>query len=143
MRRNFGDDDFRTFDYVARIRDEIFQRDTEHSHRLDLIQKGPRGSRSIRTVQGYGLNYVGFIIGLDLRCDPAQRRLFVDRDSYFDKKGKENNSALGKTYSDDDLLRFITQIYAVLMMRGIRGMYVYACDPGLWEYLKGLIPFHS
>ncbi|KAH7125788.1 hypothetical protein EDB81DRAFT_889524 [Dactylonectria macrodidyma] len=58
------------------------------------------------------------------------------------KKGKKNNPALGRTYSDD-LLRFITQIYAVLMTREIRGTYVYACDSGLQEYLKGLIPFHS
>ncbi len=98
---------------------------------------------SIHTVQGYDLNYVGVIIGLDLRFDPQQRRLFIDRDSYFDKKGKENNPALGKRYSDNDLLRFITQIYAVLMTRGIRGTYVYACDPDLREYLKVFIPVGS
>lgn len=98
---------------------------------------------SIHTVQGYDLNYVGVIIGLDLRFNPQQRRLFIDRDSYFDKKGKENNPALGKRYSDNDLLRFITQIYAVLMTRGIRGTYVYACDPGLREYLKVFIPVGS
>ena len=45
---------------------------------------------------------------------------------------------LGITYSDDDLLKFITQIYAVLLTRGIRGTYVYACDAGLREYLKAL-----
>lgn len=98
---------------------------------------------SMHTVQGYDLNYVGVIIGLDLRFNPQQRRLFIDRDSYFDKKGKENNPALGKRYSDNDLLRFITQIYAVLMTRGIRGTYVYACDPGLREYLKVFIPVGS
>lgn len=98
---------------------------------------------SIHTVQGYDLNYVGVIIGLDLRFDPERGRLFIDRDSYFDKKGKENNPALGRTYSDDDLLRFITQIYAVLMTRGIRGTYVYACDPGLREHLKAFIPSRS
>ena len=98
---------------------------------------------SIHTVQGYDLNYVGVIIGLDLRFDPQQRRLFIDRDSYFDKKGKENNPGLGKRYSDNDLLRFITQIYAVLMTRGIRGTYVYACDPDLREYLKVFIPVGS
>ena len=92
-------------------------------------------------MQGYDLNYVGVIIGPDLRFDPRQRRLFIDRNSYFDKKGKENNPALGKRYSDDDLLRFITQIYAVLMTRGIRGTYVYACDAGMREYLKAFIPF--
>jgi DUF2075 family protein len=98
---------------------------------------------SIHTVQGYDLNYVGVIIGLDLRFDPERRRLFIYRNSYFDKKGKENNPVLGKKYSDDDLLRFITQIYAVLMTRGIRGTYVYACDPGLREYLKVFIPTRS
>ncbi|KAF4331914.1 all-alpha NTP pyrophosphatase [Fusarium beomiforme] len=76
---------------------------------------------SIHTVQGYDLNHVGVIIGLYLRFQPARRRLIIDRDSYFDKMGKENNLTLGRTYSDDDLLRFITQIYAVLMTRGIRG----------------------
>jgi len=97
----------------------------------------------IHAVQGYDLNYVGVIIGLDLRFDPEQRRLFIDRDSYFDKKGKENNPVLGRTYSDDDLLRFITQIYTVLMTRGIRGTYVYSCDPGLREYLKAFVPARS
>jgi len=99
--------------------------------------------RSIHTVQGYDLNYVDVIIDLDLRFNPQQRRLFIDRDSYFDKKGKENNPGLGKRYSDNDLLRFITQIYAVIMTRGIRGTYVYACDPDLRKYLKVFIPVGS
>ena len=95
---------------------------------------------SIHTVQGYDLNYAGVIIGPDLRYDPAQRRLFVDRDSYFDKKGKENSPALGKKYSDDDLLRFITNIYSVLLTRGVQGTYVFVCDPNLREYLTRFIP---
>jgi DUF2075 family protein len=94
---------------------------------------------SIHTVQGYDLNYAGVIVGLDLRYDAVKRRLVVDRGSYFDKKGKENNDVLGKKYTDDDLLRFITNIYAVLMTRGIRGTYVYVCDPALRAYLRGFI----
>ncbi|KAJ7472126.1 hypothetical protein FB451DRAFT_314646 [Mycena latifolia] len=95
---------------------------------------------SIHTVQGYDLNYVGVIVGPDLRYNREQRRLRVSRGSYFDKKGKENNPVLGRSYDDEDLLRFVTQIYAVLMTRGIRGTYVYACDPGLREYLRDFIP---
>ncbi|KAJ7613173.1 hypothetical protein FB45DRAFT_939086 [Roridomyces roridus] len=95
---------------------------------------------SIHTVQGYDLNYVGVIIGLDLRYNPQQKRLSVSRKAYFDKKGKENNPVLGLTYDDADLLRFVTQIYAVLLTRGVRGTYVYACDPGLREYLREFIP---
>ncbi|TAL45338.1 MAG: DUF2075 domain-containing protein [Salinibacterium sp.] len=95
---------------------------------------------SIHTVQGYDLNYAGVIIGPDLRYDAEKGTLFVDRDSYFDKKGKENNPSLGRVYSDDDLLRFITNIYGVLLTRGIRGTYVYVCDPSLRTYLQRFIP---
>ena len=82
-------------------------------------------------MQGYDFNYAGVIIGPDLRFDPVAGKLVIDRGSYFDTKGKENNPVLGKTYTDDDLLRFITNIYAVLLTRGIRGTYVYVCDPVL------------
>jgi len=176
VRRDFGEYDFRAFDSVANMRDEIFRRNAEvglsrivagyawewktkrdkNAFDIEIGQTRLRWNStptdwisssnaleevgSIHTVQGYDLNYVGVIIGLDLRFDPERRRLFINRNSYFDKKGKENNPGLGRTYSDDDLLRFITQIYGVLMTRGIRGTYVYACDPGLREYLKAFIP---
>ena len=98
---------------------------------------------SIHTVQGYDLNYAGVIIGPDLRYDPVNGTPIVDRDSYFDTKGKENNDVLGKKYTDDDLLRFISNIYAVLLTRGILGTYVYVCDPALRAYLQQFIPQQS
>nr|WP_194384808.1 DUF2075 domain-containing protein [Microbacterium luteum] len=94
---------------------------------------------SIHTVQGYDLNYAGVIIGNELRYDPDARRLFIDRDSYRDAKGKENNKQRELTYSDDDLLEFIRNIYGVLLTRGIRGTYVYVCDPNLRAYVEGAI----
>ncbi|WP_454169598.1 DNA/RNA helicase domain-containing protein [Microbacterium paulum] len=94
---------------------------------------------SIHTVQGYDLNYAGVIIGNDLRYDPIARRLFIDRDSYRDSKGKENNKQRGIVYSDEDLLRFIRNIYGVLLTRGIRGTYVYVCDPPLRAHLERLM----
>ena len=175
-RQNWGEYDFRTFDDVALMRDEIFRRDAEvglsrmvagyawewktkkdrDAFDIEIGQTRLRWNStptdwiassnaleevgSIHTVQGYDLNYVGVIIGHDLRFDIDRRRFFIDRNSYYDKKGKENNPALGRSYSDEDLLRFITQIYAVLLTRGIRGTYVYARDPGLREYLKAFIP---
>ncbi|MEV8266966.1 DNA/RNA helicase domain-containing protein [Microbacterium sp. NPDC076911] len=90
---------------------------------------------SIHTVQGYDLNYAGVIIGNDLRYDPATRRLFIDRTSYRDAKGKENNKKRGISYSDEDLLEFIRNIYGVLLTRGIRGTYIYVCDPELRKYI--------
>lgn len=98
---------------------------------------------SIHTVQGYDLNYAGVIIGSDLRYDVDAQRIVVNRASYFDKKGKENNAVLGKTYTDDDLLRFVRNIYAVLLTRGVRGTYVYVCDPALRDYLRAFIPVAS
>ncbi|UYN84442.1 MAG: DUF2075 domain-containing protein [Microcella sp.] len=92
---------------------------------------------SIHTVQGYDLNYAGVIIGNDLQWDEDAQRLVIDRDSYFDKKGKENNPTLGKTYSDEDLLRYVCNVYAVLLTRGIRGTYVYVCDPTFRWRLEG------
>lgn len=91
---------------------------------------------SIHTVQGYDLNYAGVLIGRDLRYDAATDRIVFDRSSYFDKKGKENNRALGVNYGDDQLLEFVTNIYAVLLTRGMRGTYVYVADPSLRERLR-------
>ncbi|WP_366928435.1 DNA/RNA helicase domain-containing protein [Cellulomonas sp.] len=92
---------------------------------------------SIHTVQGYDLNYAGVIIGKELRYDARSGRLLVDRASYRDRKGKENNPTLGVRYSDEDLLRYIVNIYSVLLTRGMLGTYVYVCDPELREYLRG------
>ncbi len=91
---------------------------------------------SIHTVQGYDLNYAGVIIGKDLRYDVARGRIVFDRAEYHDKKGRENNPKLGVTYSDDDLLQYVRNIYTVLLTRGIRGTYVYVCDPALRAHLR-------
>jgi DUF2075 family protein len=91
-------------------------------------------------VQGYDLNYAGVIIGPELRFDTTTGRIVVDRASYFDKKGKEANKALGRVYSDDDLLWYIQNVYAVLLTRGIRGTYVYVDEPALREHLRQLMP---
>ncbi len=95
---------------------------------------------SIHTVQGYDLNYTGVIIGPDLRYDEDRDAIIFDRASYRDKKGKENNPRLGVVYSDDDLLRYVRNIYAVLLTRGMRGTFIYVCDPPLREYLRQRMP---
>lgn len=94
---------------------------------------------SIHTVQGYDLNYAGVIIGPDLKFDPESQSVYVDRENYFDSKGKENNPRLGREYSDEDLLTFIVNIYSVLMTRGILGTYVYVCDPNLRKLLSNYL----
>ncbi|WP_417563349.1 DNA/RNA helicase domain-containing protein [Microbacterium sp.] len=91
---------------------------------------------SIHTVQGYDLNYAGVIVGPEFGYDPATRRFFIDRTHYFDAKGKENSKKYGRVYTDDDLLRYIQNIYGVLLTRGMLGTYVFVCDPGLRELMR-------
>lgn len=94
---------------------------------------------SIHTVQGYDLNYAGVIIGPDLRYDEDSRRIVFDRSSYHDKKGMENNPRLGIQYSDEDLLRYVENIYAVLLTRGVRGTYVWVADAPLRTRLRQFV----
>ena len=91
---------------------------------------------SIHTIQGYDLNYAGVIIGNDIGYDVDSQKIVLRRDNYFDVKGKENNPVLGIQYSDDDVLHFVLNIYKVLLTRGIRGTFVYVCDPELRKFLR-------
>ncbi|WP_417555697.1 DNA/RNA helicase domain-containing protein [Microbacterium sp.] len=93
---------------------------------------------SIRTVQGYDLNYAGVIIGPDLRLS-SDGEIAADREAYRDKKGKENTGHLKDAFTDADLLVFIRNIYGVLLTRGMLGTYVYVCDEGLRERMRGLL----
>lgn len=86
----------------------------------------------IYTTQGYDLNYAGVIIGKDLGYDKETKKLFVRRSEYHDMNGKR-----GAT--DEELLEFILNIYTTICTRGMRGTYIYACDPDLQEYLGQFI----
>jgi len=94
---------------------------------------------SIHTVQGYDLNYAGVIVGPDLRFDKASGRIVFDRAHYFDKKGMESNGFLGHTYTDEEVLAFVRNIYAVLLTRGIRGTYVHVVHPPLRERFRAVL----
>lgn len=89
---------------------------------------------SIHTIQGYDLNYAGVIVGRDLRYDEVAGELRFDRAHYFDKKGLQNNP--GQKLTEQELLDFVLNIYAVLLTRGIRGTYLYVVDDALRSYLR-------
>jgi DUF2075 family protein len=90
----------------------------------------------IHTIQGYDLNYAGVIVGPDLGYDATLRRLTFNRASYFDPTAANNMPRRGITFNDDDILRLIQNIYAVLLTRGMLGTYVYVCDRQLRERLR-------
>ena len=87
---------------------------------------------SIHTTQGFDLNYTGLIIGNELKYDLENHRFVVDRNNYYDAKGKADTT-------DNELLRYLLNIYQTMMLRGMLGTYIYVCDPGLREYLKKFI----
>ena len=89
----------------------------------------------IHTVQGYDLNYLGVIIGEDIRYDNESGQIFADKNRYFDQQGKS-----GVANDPEALKEYLTNIYLTLMTRGIRGTYVYVCDPALREYMAQFIP---
>jgi uncharacterized protein len=90
---------------------------------------------SIHTIQGYDLNYAGVIIGPDLSYDETTGRVVFNRDSYFDVKGKENNSKLKIEYTDEQIREYVINVYNVLLTRGILGTFVYVCDEPLRKHL--------
>ena len=102
--------------------------------------RAPSEVGSIHTLQGYDLNYAGVIIGPELRFDPYEQRLWVDRAHYADRNGKIDNRLRGQTTTNDDLLHYVTNAYAVLLTRGMRGTFVYVCDPQLRRHLERFIP---
>ena len=95
----------------------------------------------IHTTQGLEFEYVGVIIGDDLRYEDGA--LVTD----FKKRAKTDQSIKGlKKMEGDDperAHRFADQIikntYRTLMTRGMKGCYVYATDKGLRDYLKNRV----
>ena len=90
----------------------------------------------IHTIQGYDLNYAGVIIGSDLRYDSDRGRLWFDRANYFDPTAANNMPRRGITFTDEEILGLVQNIYVVLLTRGMLGTYVYVCDEPLRERLR-------
>lgn len=84
----------------------------------------------IHTVQGYGMNYVGVIIGPEFYYDEKNKRIAVDKSKYCDRNGHA-----GVT-DPAELERYIKNIYRTLLTRGIKGTYVYIVDENLRNYFK-------
>jgi DUF2075 family protein len=84
----------------------------------------------IHTTQGYDLNYAGVIFGKEISYDPETNEINIHSEHFHDKKTKagiEDNAVLKQ---------YIINIYQNMLYRGIKGTFVYACDPALQAYLK-------
>ena len=86
----------------------------------------------VHTTQGYDLNYVAVIFGCEIDYDDESGSIVIDRSKFYDDKVKDG-------VDDETLKQYIINSYKVMMTRGIKGCYVYACNPGLQNYLKRFI----
>ncbi len=92
----------------------------------------------IHTTQGLEFDYVGVIIGLDLRyekghivTDPS-KRANSDQSIKGLKKLAKENECLARQKADE----IIKNTYRTLMTRGMKGCYIYCVDQKLQEYIK-------
>jgi DUF2075 family protein len=81
----------------------------------------------IYTAQGFEFDYVGVIIGNDLKYSIANDCLLTDMDESKDPMLKRSRGGFDG---------YVRNIYRVLMSRGMKGCYVYCCNPQVAEYLK-------
>lgn len=91
----------------------------------------------IHTTQGYDLNYSGIIFGHEISYSKEKNEIIVKEENYFDANGKQSIT------DPNELKEFIINIYKTILLRGIKGTYVYVCDKSLREYLASHILPHE
>lgn len=84
----------------------------------------------IYTAQGFEFDYIGVIVGNDLRFNPSTRELYTDISATRDTTLRNHREGF------DDYVR---NIYRVLMSRGMKGCYVYFCDPAVATYFQQMM----
>ncbi|MCG9874535.1 MAG: DUF2075 domain-containing protein [Leptospiraceae bacterium] len=96
----------------------------------------------IHTCQGLEMDYVGVIIGGDLRFENGNivtdpyKRASSDKTVHGFKKAMKEDSENTINLTD----RVIKNTYKTLMTRGMKGCYIYCVDESLSEYFKQSIP---
>lgn len=85
----------------------------------------------VHTSQGLEFDYVGVIVGNDLRYNPDTMEIYASYEDYYDRTGKK-----GLNPKPEELTKLIKNIYKILMTRGMKGCYIFCRDKNLQEYLK-------
>lgn len=90
------------------------------------------------TIQGFDLVYAGVILGPSITY--RNGRIVIDP-----SKSKNDRATQKRTLSNNSKKSFgeilIQHEMRVLMTRGVKGLYIYACDEKLREALKNNLPF--
>jgi DUF2075 family protein len=85
----------------------------------------------VHTSQGLEFDYVGVIIGNDLKFNPDTMELYADYGEYKDSQGKK-----GLKNNRRKLTELVKNVYKILLSRGMKGCYVFCRDQNLQTYLK-------
>ena len=166
---SFSNYEFRLFDSFREMRDRLFEKEEKYGlcrlctgygwewkskkdkNAADIVLEGieiqwnscivgwlydetlKEEMGSVYSLHGLDLNFAGVVIGRELYYDEKEKKIKLNKDLYFDNTVKRGTS-------NEDILEYLKNVYAVLMTRGIEGTYVYVCDEGLRRYLKQFIP---
>ena len=87
----------------------------------------------IYTAQGFEFDYVGVIVGCDLKYSVMNDCLITDITETEDP-------TLTRSRANFD--EYVRNIYRVLMSRGMKGCYVYFCDKKVEAYFKKHLKFN-
>lgn len=91
----------------------------------------------IHTTQGYDLNYSGIIFGNEITYNESTNQIEILAHKYFDKNGKTSIK------DPEELKNYIINIYKTILLRGIKGTFIYACDEKLRDYLAQYIELEA
>jgi len=89
----------------------------------------------IYTVQGFEFDYIGVIFGRDLRYDPKLKTWIADKNESKDPNLNK------KRLSDEEFMKYVKNVYRVLLTRGMKGCYVYFVDEGTRKHFEERIKF--
>ncbi len=86
----------------------------------------------IHTAQGLEFDYIGVLIGNDLRFDKAVGKIITDRT----KISKDDKSSGIRSAKEDVAERLIKNTYKTLLTRGQKGCFIYCEDKALVDFIR-------
>lgn len=89
----------------------------------------------IHTAQGLEFDYVGVIIGNDLRYDEVNHQIIIDKS----KISKDDKTSGIKSCGEGLARQLIKNTYKTLLTRGQKGCYIYCEDKALARYIKRML----
>ena len=89
----------------------------------------------IHTAQGLEFDYIGVLIGNDLRFDKTSGKIITDRI----KISKDDKSSGIRSAKGDVAARLIKNTYKTLLTRGQKGCFIYCEDKALADYIRSFL----